>query len=129
MSKLKYITIFTLLFALTGCDPVHELTLENKTNKPIEVIYNPQLDNSQIGNKEVEKIEIEGQEMSKITLDSAETIKIGTVVAMYIPSANNIDLHYLEIRYGKDTIRLTGKHAILTAIQKVEKLDWRLIVK
>ncbi len=129
MSKLKYITIFSILLTLISCDPVHELTLENKTNKPIEVIYNPQLDSRQIRNKEVVKIEIRGQEMSKITLDSAETINIGTVVAMYNPSANDIDLDYLEIRYGQDTIRLTGKNAILTTIQKVEKLNWRLIIK
>ena len=129
MTKLKYITSFTALLALTSCDPVHDLKLENGTNKPIEVIYNPQLDSQQLHNMKVGKVEIRGQEMNRIILDSAETIRIGTVVAMYNPSAHDIDLDYLEVRYGRDTIRLTGKNAILTTIQKVEKLDWRLIIK
>jgi len=118
-----------LLFSLTSCDPVHTLTLENKTNGKIEVIYYPTLDNGLIRNKTTEEIEIRGQKLNKLTLDSAETISIGTVVAMYTPSANDIDLDYLEIRYGHDTIQLTGKNAILTTIQKVEKLNWRIIVK
>ncbi|MEP7264015.1 MAG: hypothetical protein ABI772_05945 [Bacteroidota bacterium] len=103
--------------------------MENKTKSKIEIIYFPELDDSQLGNKTPEAIDFRGQKMNKITLDSAETISIGTVVAMYTPSANNIDLNYLEIRYGQDTIRLTGKNAIFSTIQKVEKLDWRLIVK
>lgn len=64
--------------------------------------------------------------LTLIILDSSETISIGTVVAMYTPSANDIDLDYLEMRFGQDTIRLSGKNAILTTIQKVEKLDWDL---
>jgi hypothetical protein len=129
MRTLTSILTLILLSTLTSCDPVHTLILENKTKNKIEVIYYPTLDNRQLGNKTSETIEIRGQKMNKLTLDSAETIAIGTVVAMYTPSANDIDLDYLEIRYGQDTIRLTGKNAILTTIQKVEKLDWRLIVK
>jgi hypothetical protein len=103
--------------------------LENKTKSKIEIIYYPNLDNGQLGNKTLETIDFRGQKMNKVILDSAEIISIGTVVAMYTPSANDIDLDYLEIRYGQDTLRLTGKNAILTTIQKVEKLDWRIIVK
>jgi len=129
MRTCTYILTLMLLFSLTSCDPVHTLTLENKTNGKIEVIYYPTLDNGLIRNKTTEEIEIRGQKLNKLTLDSAETISIGTVVAMYTPSANDIDLDYLEIRYGHDTIQLTGKNAILTTIQKVEKLNWRIIVK
>ena len=114
---------------MTSCDPVHGLTLENKTKNKIEVIYYPALDEKQIGGKTPEEIEIRKQKMYKVPLDSAETICIGTVVARYVPSARDIDLDYLEIRYGPDTIRLIGKNAILTTIQKVERLNWRLIVK
>jgi hypothetical protein len=129
VKTLTYILTLIILVTLTSCDPVHTLTLENKTKNKIEVIYYPTLDNRQLGGKTPEAIDLRGQEMNKITLDSAETISIGTVVAMYTPSANDIDLDYLEIRYGQDTIQLTGKSAILTTIQKVEKLNWRLIVK
>ena len=129
VKTLTYIWTLIILVALSSCDPVHTLTLENKAKSKIEIIYYPTLDNRQIGNKTPETIDLRGQKIYKITLDSAETIAIGTVVAMYAPSANDIDLDYLEIRYGQDTLRLTGKNAILTTIQKVEKLDWRLIVK
>lgn len=124
-----YIFILSLFTVLTSCDPVHELTLENRTNQAIEVVYQPYLDNRQLNGLEPEKIIIHGQEMNMVTLDSGETITIGTVTAMYTPSASDIDLEYLEIRYGSDTLRLTGKNAILTTIQKVKKLDWRLIIK
>lgn len=124
-----YIFILTLFTVLTSCDPVHDLTLENKTDKIVKVIYQPYLDSRHLKGKEPEKINIQGQELNMISLDSSETITIGTVTAMYTPSASDIDLEYLEIRYGSDTLRLTGKNAILTTIQKVEKLDWRLIIK
>ena len=114
---------------MAGCDPVHDLTLENRTNETIEVIYQPYLENRQLNGKEPEKVNIHGTEMNMVTLDSSETIRIGTITAMYTPSASDIDLDYLEVRYGSDTIRLIGKNAILTTIQKVEKLDWRLIIK
>jgi len=129
VKTLTYLLTLIILVTLTSCDPVHTLTLENKTKNKIDVIYYPALDNRQLSGKTPEAIDLRGQEMNKITLDSAETISIGTVVAMYTPSANDIDLDYLEIRYGQDTIQLTGKSAILTTIQKVEKLNWRLIVK
>ena len=129
MKTLTYTFMLLILVTLTSCDPVHNLTLENKTKSKIEIIYYPTLDVGQLGNKTPETIDFRGQKMNKLTLDSAETISIGKVVAMYTPSAKNIDLDYLEIRYGQDTIRLTGKNAILTTIQKVKKLDWRLIVK
>ncbi|MBD8491339.1 hypothetical protein IFO69_21480 [Echinicola sp. CAU 1574] len=105
------------------------MTLENRTNQAIEVVYQPYLDTRQLNGLEPEKIIIQGQEMNMVTLDSSETITIGIVTAMYTPFASDIDLDYLEIRYGSDTLRLTGKNAILTTIQKVEKLDWRLIIK
>ena len=127
-AAMPYALTLIILLTLTSCDPVHTLTLENKTKSKIEIIYYPTLER-QLDNKIPEAIELRGQKMNKITLDSAETMSIGTVVAMYIPSAHHIDLDYLEIRYGQDTIRLTGKNAILTTIQKVKKLDWRLIVK
>jgi hypothetical protein len=87
------------------------------------------LTQAQVGTKVVEKITISGREMDKVTLDSSETMKIGTVVASYTPSADDIDLNYLQIRYAQDTIILSGKKAILSAIQKVERLNWRLIVR
>lgn len=125
----SYIFILTLITILTSCDPVHELTLENRTNETIEVIYQPYLDSRMLNGKQPVKEIIQGQEMNKLILDSNETIRIGTVTAMYTPSATDIDLDYLEVRYSSDTIKLTGKNAILTTIQKVEKLDWRLIIK
>ena len=129
MKTLPYILTLIILLILTSCDPVHTLNLENRTKGKIEIIYYPTLENRQLGNKTPEAIELRGQKMNKITLDSGENMPIGTVVAMYLPSATDIDLDYLEIRYGQDTIRLTGKNAILTTIQKVKKLDWRLIVR
>ena len=72
---------------------------------------------------------IGNEEMNVIALDSGQSMKIGTVIARYTPLARDIDLDYIEVRYKQDTIRLTGKNAILSTVQKVEKLDWRLIIK
>jgi hypothetical protein len=114
---------------MTSCDPVHDLKLENRTNKSIEVIFSPTLDNQDLGDKEIKKISFSGRELNSVTLDSAETIRIGNVTARYNPRPNDIDLEYFEIRMEVDTLRLIGKTAIFTTIQKVEKLDWRLIIR
>lgn len=127
-NKMHFVTIAILLL-LSSCDPVHHLKLENKTNKRIEVIFYPALDTQNLGDKEVIKINFSGRESSSVILDSAETIRIGTVTARYNPRPNDIDVDYLEIRMQADTLRLIGKTAIFTTIQKVEKLDWRLIIR
>ena len=119
--------IFSL--ALLGCDPVHNLTLENQSGNAIEVLYRPSLDDILTSGKKIEKESYQGQQLDRITLDSAETLRIGTVKARYTPKANDVDLDYLEIRNGQDTIRLSGKKAILSTIQEIESLDWRLVVK
>jgi hypothetical protein len=128
----KFITLllaFTILITFTGCDPVHDVKLENQTRKPIEVFYSPRSDVSYSGNNKSEILKVNGRDLNKIVLDSAETIVIGKVFARYIPQAKDIDIDYLEIQYGSDTIKLIGKHAIFSTIKKVKKLDWRLIIK
>jgi len=127
-SRIQIVTL-TVLLLMTSCDPVHDLRLENRTNKRIEVIFSPTLDNQYLGDKEITKINFSGRELNSVTLDSAETIRIGNVTARYNPRPNDIDLDYLEIRMQADTLRLIGKTAIFTTIQKVEKLDWRLIIR
>jgi hypothetical protein len=126
--RIQLVTLMGLLL-MTSCDPVHDLKLENRTNKSIEVIFSPTLDNQDLGDKEIKKISFSGRELNSVTLDSAETIRIGNVTARYNPRPNDIDLDYLEIRMEVDTLRLIGKTAIFTTIQKVEKLDWRLIIR
>ncbi len=127
-SKIQVVTL-TVLLLMTSCDPVHDLRLENRTNKRIEVLFSPPIDNQDLGDKDIAKINFGGRELNSVTLDSAETIIIGSVTARYNPRANDIDLDYLEIRMQADTLRLIGKTAIFTTIQKVEKLDWRLIIR
>jgi hypothetical protein len=122
-----FLKVLSILFALAGCDPSHTLKLENQSTGKIELLYYPSLDHT--GNSRPERVNINGKTLDKITLDSAGTIQIGAVHGMYTPSALNIELDYLEIRYKQDTIRLTGKNAILTTIQKVGSLDWRILVK
>ncbi|MBI1306786.1 MAG: hypothetical protein GC181_09245 [Bacteroidetes bacterium] len=124
-----FIIFWTLFTMLTGCDPTHHLTLENKTDKTVQVIYLPEIDGRYLNGIETEKINIRGQEMNILTLDSGEIITIGSVSAMYTPKASDIHLQYLELRYGSDTLRLSGKNAIFSTIQKVKKLDWRLLIK
>ena len=124
-----YLVTLTGLLLMTSCDPVFDLKLENRTNKRIDILFSPTLENQDLGDKEITKINFGGRELSSVTLDSAETIRIGTVTARYNPRPNDIDLDYLEIRMQADTLRLIGKTAIFTTIQKVEKLDWRLIIR
>lgn len=129
LNSRRQVVTLTVLLLMTSCDPVHDLRLENRTNKRIEVIFSPTLDNQDLGDKEVTKINFSRRELNSVMLDSAETIRIGNVTARYNPRPNDIALDYLEIRMQADTLRLIGKKAIFTTIQKVEKLDWRLIVR
>jgi hypothetical protein len=117
------------LVIMTGCDPVHSLKLENKTNNRIEVVFFPTLDNQDLGNKEATKVNLNGREFNSVILNSAETIRIGMVTARDNPTPNDIGLDYLEVRMQADTLKLIGKTAIFTTLQKVEKLDWRLIIR
>lgn len=126
---MRYLVVLLFSVTLLSCDPVHSLTLENQSGNTIEVLYRPSLDNILTDGKNIEKIGYYGQQLDKLTLNSAETLRIGEVVAMYTPTAKDVYLDYLEIRNGQDTIRLTGKRAILSTIQKIESLDWRLVVK
>jgi len=129
MKLIRFLTISTFLLVLMSCDPTHDLKLENQTGNSIEVLYSQNSEVAYFGKNKTEIVEIHGQELNKIKLDSAETLKIGTVIASYVPRTEDIYVDYLEIHSGSDTIKLTGKHAILSTIQKVKRLDWRLIIK
>jgi hypothetical protein len=112
---------------LTSCDPVHHLKLENKTQKPIEVIYNSS--GLEPTNEKAEKININGHIYAREVLHCGQKMEIGTVVARYVPKPHDVSLDYLEIHIGNDTMKLIGKKAIFTAIHKVGKLDWRFVVR
>ncbi len=127
--KSTFLGIVICMAILMSCDPVHGLKLENKHNGKIDIIFYPEL-NQHLQDSLVPKaLNYRGKLMYKVSLDSGKMIHFGTVVAHYIPEADDIDLDFLEIRFANDTIQLTGKRAILNSIQKVENLDWRFIVK
>ena len=113
---------------MTSCDPVHTLHLDNETGKAITVIYKPLIDIAPIGSK-IETITINKIQFAQVVLDSDQQMEIGKVTARYTPNETDISLDYLETISGNDTIKLVGKKAIFNFIQKVEKLDWRLIIK
>ncbi len=129
MKIFTLLIVLTVLTTLTSCDPSHDLIIDNQTGNPIEVLYSQSAEMNYSDTNKKEFLKINGRDLNKIFLDSAETLRIGVVNARYIPIAENIDIDYLEIRNGSDTIKLIGKHAILSTIQKVKKLDWRLIIK
>jgi hypothetical protein len=129
MKLFTLLTVLTVLAALTSCDPSHDLKIDNQTGKPIEVLYSQSSNVSYFGVNKTEFLKINGRDLNKIILDSAETLRIGIVNARYAPTAEDLDIDFLEIRNSSDTIRLIGKHSILSTIQKVKKLDWRLIIK
>lgn len=120
------IAIILLFF---GCDPVHNLHLENRSESVIEVIYYPPLDNYNQIEQHITQLKWREKTMNKLSLYPDQLIPIGSVIARYVPDAKDIDLDFLEIRQNEDTIRLIGKRAIFMGIQKVKKLDWRLIVR
>ena len=129
MKLFTLLTVLTVLAALTSCDPSHDLKIDNQTGKPIEVLYSQSSKVSYFGVNKTEFLKINGRDLNKIILDSAETLRIGIVNARYVPIAEDLDIDFLEIRNSSDTVRLIGKHSILSTIQKVKKLDWRLIIK
>ena len=117
-----------IILGLTSCDPVHQLRLNNETSKPIVVIYRPLIDISPIGSK-IESFDVNGVAYAKVVLDSGQVMQIGNVVARYNPRPDDVKLDFLEIHIGNDTVKLIGKKSIFSEIQKVDKLDWRLIIK
>ena len=127
MIKNIFLIILTIL-GLASCDPVHDLKLDNQTSKPIVVIYRPLIDIAPIGSK-IESIDIKGVSYSKIVLNSGQNMRIGNVVARYTPQPEDVELDFLEVCIDNDTMKLIGKKSIFSAIQKVGKLDWRLIIK
>ena len=127
MTRNKVLFILTI-FGLTSCDPVHQLQLDNETSKPIVVIYRPLLGFAQTGSK-IESFDANGVTYAKTVLDSGQVMRIGNVVASYTPRPDDVELDFLEICIDSDTMKLTGKKSIFSAIQKVDKLDWRLIIK
>lgn len=129
MRTIKYTSILLLLAILNGCCPAFDLLLENKTREKIQVIYYPILTQEQLYNKSSEKITWHGHDAYKIIIEPAETIEIGTVYNNNTPTARFIDLDYLLVAYGKDTIQLVGKNAILSSLQKIETHDWRLLIQ
>ena len=125
-----YLTIILCFLLMTSCDPVYEIKLENRTKNRIEVLFSPTLDNLDTENNEITKISLNGRlQINSVTLNPAEMIKIGTIYARYNPELNDIYLEYLEIRMQTDTLRLIGKMAIFSTIQKIKNLDWRLVIR
>ncbi|SDM17744.1 hypothetical protein SAMN05421823_11118 [Catalinimonas alkaloidigena] len=121
---------FITLLLLTGCDPSHDLRLENRTNEQIEVIYAPHTnDIEELPNRKISRINVNGRATYRLVLKSSEMIKIGFVSARYIPKPSDVHLDYLELRLTNDTLMFSGKNAIFSAIQEVENLDWRLIIR
>jgi hypothetical protein len=129
MKRASLILTISTLIILTSCDPVHDLKLENKTNKKIDVIYSPMLDQQELEGQQATEIKINGRMVNLVTLDPTKTIRIGHVSARYNPKPSDIHLDYLEIRIKQDTLKLVGQNAIFSTLQKVDKLDWRVIIR
>jgi hypothetical protein len=108
MTKSKIFFVIGLL-GLMSCDPVHDLHLENKTDGQIFV-------QTKKGGKQD-------------TLVAGASIKIGQCVARYNPIVSDIESDYLKIVDKTDTITLKGRNAIFSMLQKVDKLDWRIIIR
>jgi hypothetical protein len=125
----KTILILLIILGLTSCDPVHQLKLYNETSNPIVVIYRPLIDIAPTGSK-IESFDVTGVTYAKVVLDSGQYMRIGNVVARYTPISDDVELDFLEVCIdNNDTLKLIGKKSIFSAIQKVDKLDWRLIIK
>lgn len=129
MKLLNLLTVLTVLTTMSSCDPVHNLRIENRAEKTIEILYSPNLNEFKNATIKADSIVFNGRHLKRLFLADSETLVIGTIYMRSTPLAKNIDIDYLEIRNGPDTLRLIGKHAILATLQKVKKLDWRLIIK
>ena len=117
-----------LILGLTSCDPVHSIKLDNQTSEPVVVIYRPLIYNAPIG-RNSESFAANGVTYAKTVLDSGQMMPIGHVVARYTPRPEDVEVDFLEVCIGNDTMKLIGKKSIYSAIQKVHMLDWRLIIK
>jgi hypothetical protein len=130
MNKLlKNIAFILALGLLSRCSNVFDLLIQNSTSAKIEIIYSPSLSSEQINHKIPEKLNYKKRASYKIYLDKQETIKIGQVLNKEVPDASFIDLDFLEIINGQDTITFKDKDSILTAFQQIDKYDWRILIK
>ena len=125
----KYLTITIIsLFFLIGCDPFHNIRLENSTSEEIEVLIpeNYFFDEE----TEFEEVKFKGRKLGLTKLQPNEFINIGSVVANYKPKKEDIGIDFLELRISsRDTITFIGKTAIYSQLRKIDKLDWRIQVK
>jgi hypothetical protein len=126
--RLTIFLLTALLLVLSSCDPVHDLHLENQTSKSVIVIYRPLIEIAPTGRK-IESIRRNNITYAKVVLGSGEKMRIGNVIANYIPEVDDVELEFLEICMERDTMKLIGKKSILSAIQEVDKLDWRLVLR
>jgi len=126
---LSHLLVFISSICFISCDPIHDLKIQNGTGSDIEIIYYPQFASNYIPEKHPNEIENLGLKMYSVNLAPDQLMPFGTVVARYNPRPDDIEIEYLEIRMSKDTMIFKGKGAIFSALQKIDKLDWRIVAK
>ena len=105
------LTNLAILVLCTGCDPVHNIKLENNTNKDVEILIGKSAySNERSG---FEEIKYKGRIIDMKKIKPNDFVHIGTVVARHQPKMEDIEIDFLEIRMNSnDTITLIGKGAI-----------------
>jgi|GEM_PF-3365511 len=119
----------TLLFLLSSCDPVHTLILENASKESVEIVFQGNLSIETKGELELMQIEGSEEEFRKLRLGPDEILPIGTVVASYNPKPSDLDLSYLQISSATDTLKLRNRQEIAELLEKVGRLDWRIVYR
>lgn len=127
--RVPVIVLLLSVNTLTGCDPVHEVKLENKTNKSVEVVVGPLDDYLLNENTSIDTLTVAGKQYGITKLGSGQLFPIGHVTAHYDPRPDDLYFNYLEIRTAVDTAKFIGNTAIFSALHKEGDLDWRLIIR
>lgn len=109
-----------------SCDSFDHLTIYNSLDgEKIEVLYSADPFPSSFQSID----SVNGKSFYHFSLDPGEVVKVGTVNRRYVPEADDVNVHYIELRYAGDTVVFNGKKAIYTSFYNEEGKRWRYTVK
>ncbi len=122
----SYLILLGLAICIS-CDSTDHLTIYNSLKgESVEIIVGAD-DNYQTGFLPFKTLN--GDLLYQTFVEPGEIVKVGTVNRNYVPEPDDLNLDYVELRYGGDTIILKGKKAIHNSFYNEEGKFWRYKIK
>lgn len=121
-----YLILFCMVICIS-CESFDNLTICNSLEgEKLEVLFSADQQYAS-GFQSIDTKD--GKSFYQTFLEPGEVVKVGTVNRRYVPEAEDVNVHYIEIRYAGDTVVFNGKKAIYTSFYNEEGKTWRYTVK